>query len=134
MVTVVMVIVVRVIGDSGDGDSSEGDSSDGDSTIDGVYYLGLAASFPPSNLVIVPTAVVSSHCCCQHSPEPVCMVIIRDCCRGVAMTSSVAMTTTYLSMMIGRSFSHDPASWATFSSLLSFLLKHVKSPCAVQVV
>ena len=38
-------------GDSSDGDSSEGDSSDGDSTIDGVYYLGLAASFPPSNLV-----------------------------------------------------------------------------------
>ena len=39
-VIVVMVIVVR-----------EGDSSEGDSTIDGVYYLGLAASFPPSNLV-----------------------------------------------------------------------------------
>ena len=39
-------------GDSGDGDSSDSsDSSDGDSTIDGVYYLGLAASFPPSNLV-----------------------------------------------------------------------------------
>ena len=36
-----MVIVVRVIVVS----------SDGDSTIDGVYYLGLAASFPPSNLV-----------------------------------------------------------------------------------
>ena len=36
---VVMVIVVMVI------------VGDGDSTIDGVYYLGLAASFPPSNLV-----------------------------------------------------------------------------------
>ena len=44
MVIVVMVIVVMVI-------VVMGDSGDGDSTIDGVYYLGLAASFPPSNLV-----------------------------------------------------------------------------------